>query len=559
MFIYSNAAEFKKKISDLKGSVGLVFDSSPPSFLKKNDSAELSLWLNEKKSDLLDKFPFYAEDVSRQVNAFFAQEYQDDPKRLFSYSSKVILSINKYPEIQKIFLINAFIKKNQSSKLTIFCDDQEVCYLLEAIFLGKKKFKLELPSVYAWLRFLRTFLRVCFSFKPKYQAKRLFLTLANSFPTNTSDTYFGDLPLKFSNDDSNVIVCICAGKQVVFNRKSNVIALESFSDISDVLRAWLSSIAQGFAISFSAPRVGKDLLTYELSKFIRNMEVKKGDFFYQSFLSLTFKNLFSILKPSILVYPFENRSWEKLLLLSAYEAKCLKTIGYQHSSITPRHLSLKISKGEFNVKEYPNKIITVGRFTFEWLKNNSPVIADRLIIGGSLRKVQSKLTLPESKGILVAISSSFYEAKRILLVINKLSKKTNYHIPLIIRPHPSINIDLLFNSMTWPISTVLSKNKELSKDILESHVIIYSSSTVSIEGMVSGRLPIFLNIGDYPSGDPLLGKAIFSASSPEEIISILKKIDGFSKIELKEKQKKIIKFSQQYLYDIKSVDFLNLL
>lgn len=559
MFIYSNAAEFKKKISGLKGSLGLVFGSSPPSFLKKNDSAELSLWLKEKKSDLLDKFPFYAEDVSRQVNAFFAQEYQDDPKRLFSYSSKVILSINKYPEIQKIFLINAFIKKNRSSNLIIFCDDQEVCYLLKAIFLGKKKFKLELPSIYAWLRFLRTFLRVCFSFKPKYQAKRLFLTLANSFPTNTSDTYFGDLPLKFSNNDSNVIVCICAGKQVVFNRKSNVIALESFSDISDVLSAWLSSIAQSFAISFSSPRVGKDLLSYELSKFIRNTEVKKGDFFYQSFLSATYKNLFSILKPSILVYPFENRSWEKLLLLSAYEAKCSKTIGYQHSSITPRHLSLKISKREFNAKECPNKIITVGRFTFDWLKSNSPAIADRLVIGGSLRKIKVKFNLPESKGILVAISSSLNEAKKVLFVINEVSKVIKNPIPIIVRPHPTINIDSLFNSMSWPNHVELSKNKDLNQDIFKSHVIIYSSSTVAIEGMLSGRLPIFLNIDDCPCGDPLLGKATFRASSSTEILSILNQLENFSKTELKQAQRRAIKFSEKYLQDISPEDFMSLL
>ena len=65
--------------------------------------------------------------------------------------------------------------------------------------------------------------------------------------------------------------------------------------------------------------------------------------------------------------------------------------------------------------------------TFDFTKlayeKNSPLIADRLIIGGSLRKVQAKLTLPNSKGILVAISSSFYEAKRILSVMNEVSKK----------------------------------------------------------------------------------------------------------------------------------------
>jgi hypothetical protein len=289
------------------------------------------------------------------------------------------------------------------------------------------------------------------------------------------------------------------------------------------------------------------------------MEVKKGDFFYQSFLSLTFKNVFSILKPSILVYPFENRSWEKLLLLSAYEAECSKTIGYQHSSITPRHLSLKISKREFNAKECPNKIITVGRFTFNWLKSNSPAIAERLVIGGSLRKIKIKFSLPESKGILLAMSSSLNEAKKMLLIINKVSKAITNPIPIIVRPHPTINIDALFNSMSWPNHVVLSKNKDLNQDIFESHVIIYSSSTVVIEGMLSGRLPIFLNIDDCPSGDPLLGKATFVASSAIETISILNQLEHFSKTELRKAQKRAIKFSEEYLQDINPEEFMDLL
>lgn len=558
MFIYSKAAEFKKKISDVEGSLGLVFDS-PPSFFKTGDHAELSLWLKKKGCDLQDSISFYAEDISYQINAFFDQANQEDPKRLFSFTSKVILSIKKYPEIQKIFLINSFIKKGQSSNLIIFCDDQEICSLLKSVFFGKKKFIFKLPSLYAWLRFFKTFLRVFFSYKPKKKATRLLLTLSNSFSPNIPDTYFGDLPLSLSNDDSTITVYICAGKELVFRSKANALPLESFSTINDVLIAWFKTIAECFPLPLKTANSSNNLLFYELSKLMRNVEIKNGDFFYQYFLKRSFHRLFFALKPSVLIYPFENRNWEKLLLLSAYEAQCLETVAYQHSSITPRHLSLKISANGFNPKEYPKKIITVGRFTFDWLRNNSPLISDRLIVGGSLRKIKAKLTLPKSKGILVAISSSFYEANRMLMVMNDLCKKTNKHIPIIIRPHPTINIDLLFNSMTWPNSTKLSKNKELNKDILESHVTIYSSSTVAIEGMLSGRIPIFLNIGDHPSGDPLLGKAIFSASCAEEILSILKIIDGFTKTELKKNQKAVIKFSETYLHSIKSEEFLELL
>lgn len=539
----------------MENPIGLVFGSS--SSFRTEDTDELSLWLKERGGDLLDSTPLYSDDVFCQVNTFFEQLGREDPKKLFSCSSKVILSIKKYPEIQQIFLINEFLKKNHSSNLVVFCDDREIYRLLKSVFSGEKFFRLELPSLYAWLRFFRTFLRVCFSRKPKKPAKRLILTLSNTFPSKSSDAYFGALPSVLSNDESTVVVCICAGKQIVFSGKSNILVLESFSRVSDVVVAWLKTIIHLFLYSFRSKKRGENLLFFELSHFIKSTELKKGDFFYHSFMLSTFRRLFLVLKPSTLVYPFENRSWEKLLLRSAYDAQCSVTVGYQHSSITPRHLSLKISKTEFNSKELPNKIITVGRVTFNWLKKNSPLIADRLIIGGSLRKVQAKLTLPDSKGILVAISSSFYEAKRILSVMNEVSKKTTTRI--IIRSHPTINIDTLYNSMNWPNHVELSKEKNLSQDISKSHVIVYSSSTVAIEGMLSGRLPIFLDIGDCPSGDPLLGTTIFSASSAKDVQSVLNQIDSASKKDLENIQQAAIKFAESYLQDINPEDFLNLL
>ena len=62
------------------------------------------------------------------------------------------------------------------------------------------------------------------------------------------------------------------------------------------------------------------------------------------FLSLTFDRVFQVIKPNVLLYPFESRSWEKLLLIAASNAEIKNRVGYQHSSITPRHLALKIIK-----------------------------------------------------------------------------------------------------------------------------------------------------------------------------------------------------------------------
>jgi hypothetical protein len=40
-------------------------------------------------------------------------------------------------------------------------------------------------------------------------------------------------------------------------------------------------------------------------------------------------------------------------------------------------------------------------------------------------------------------------------------------------------------------------------------LVAYSSSTVALEGMLYGRLPIFVDIGDVPDGDPIAGEHPF--------------------------------------------------
>ena len=65
-----------------------------------------------------------------------------------------------------------------------------------------------------------------------------------------------------------------------------------------------------------------------------------------------------------IIYPFENKSLEKLMLLALGN---IKTIGYQHSSVSPRHFSLILSKDEIKINPLPEKIVTIGEITKNWL------------------------------------------------------------------------------------------------------------------------------------------------------------------------------------------------
>ena len=527
MYICSDFQDFKNTFIGLKNPKYLTI--SPALSPHKKEILELKDFLIDKEICCLENSVTYKNDLLNEINALF----QTDANKnwLYSFTSKVLLSIKKIEALHKIFLINSFVKKNPRSNLVIFCPDKQINNLLTRIYLGRKKFlKIELPSWYAWLRFFRTLLRVLFNSRGKLSADTVIFSLSSPTSKQYIDPYYGDLPSISKKDKKPIFIYISSGYKIQLYKNDKIFPLESFAKVSDVLDAWFTSFFEGWRLN---PKKNKDssLFHYEINKFLRASEVCHGDFFYQCFLKASFNRIFQSVNPSSVLYPFENRSWEKLLLRSAYAAGVKNTVGYQHSSITERHLALKILENELDSKDLPFKIITTGQVTYEWLKHNSPAISKKLICGGSLRKVKETIDLPGRKGILVAISSSANEAQRILGVLNKLAKKIS--IPIIVRSHPTINIEKLFNSMAWNSNVTLSKNKKLSEDLFYCHVVLYSSSTVAIEGMLSGRLPIFLDIGDIPSGDPLLGNAIFSSKNENDIINAIKKINGLTNIKLK--------------------------
>jgi hypothetical protein len=522
---------------------------------QKKENLELNDFLKNKQFCCLENSLGNKDDVLSQIHDLFQTNLKKN--WLYSYTSKVLLSVRQIEALNKVFLINSFVKKNSTSNLVIFCPDSRINNLLANIYLGRKKFlRIEFPSFYAWLRFFRTFLRVLFNFQAGVNANTFILTLSSPTSKNYIDPYYGDLPLISDKNKKSIFIYLSSGHKILLYKNDKILPLEAFAKVTDVLNAWLISLMEGWR--YSLPKNEDSSLFYcEVKKFLRASEIYNGDFFYHCFLKASFGRIFNSLSPSTILYPFENRSWEKLLLHSAYEVGIKNTIGYQHSSITERHLALKILDNELKPKDLPLKIITSGQVTLEWLKLHSPAIAKKLICGGSLRKVKEKLNLPSQKGILVPISSSINEARLILTFLNRLSDKIS--MPIIVRSHPTINIEQLFNAMKWNSNITLSKEKILSEDLTCCHVVLYSSSTVVIEGMLSGRLPIFLDIGDVPSGDPLLGNAFFSVKCENDILKVMKKIDSWTSPELKKNQFKAMLFSKSYLQDITPQKFLSLL
>ncbi len=125
-------------------------------------------------------------------------------------------------------------------------------------------------------------------------------------------------------------------------------------------------------------------------------------------------------------------------------------------------------------------------------------------------------------------------------------------MPVIIRSHPTIPIKDLFSSFDWPNNIYLSEGNTLIEDLVSVSLVAYSFSTVSLEGMLYGRLPVFIDIGDIPDGDPILGKCpvkytVNKENNLADIINDYKLLDSKS---CNEKSGLAISYASNYLQKV---------
>ncbi len=485
----------------------------------------------------------------KDLNYFFLK-VEDLGFWYLAFTSKVPLSIPNYLDIQKLFMLNAFTRKWPSKSVLVLCLNRDLKYEIDKIILSKHT---RLPflisaSPIVFLKYLRLLLRVFFNktYK-KIKVNSVFFTLQSLNSTSEKDTYFGSLPKKLSEFSDVLIVYLASGWKIRLRNNKKSAPIESFIGILSSLLLFKSLffIRLPFSKSFVKSPFN-DSFFNNIFVYLVSKEIKQGIFHQHIFLETAIREMLKKTSLNVISYPFENRSWEKLLVFEAKNAGIQKIIGYQHSSITPRHLSFKI-KSQSIINHYlPSKILTCGYVTFNWLKKNSYLIKSILVRGVSFRIIEKKISAASSESLLVAISSSKSEAFRLIYIVSQISKSLD--LPIVIRAHPTINLSDLINKFSFSNKVSIS-NSSLELDIRNATMVAYSSSTVAIEAMLHGRFPIFFDIGDVPSGDPILGNLGFNRNvkSLKDFLFFYNWKLGLSNFELRKFRQILVSYSKDYL------------
>ena len=350
------------------------------------------------------------------------------------------------------------------------------------------------PTLRARGRLLRTLARVLLLRAPARSPEVLLFTLAGGAGAAGRDAYFGELADRLGAARA-FTVYLAAGKGLSLPSDERRAPLEAFARAGYALAAWEDGLRARLDLAPGDPEHAR--LAGELAA----AERRSGEAFLQAFMRRAFTRMLEALKPRVLVFPFENRAWEKSLLAAARAAGVPRTVGFQHSSITPRHLGFEMTEG--SAAPMPDCVITVGGVTADWLRRAAAPLASRLVVGASLRRGTAPIALPASHGLLAAISSSRDEALALMRVIHEAAPAAG--LPIVIRSHPTIRADDLFARFDWPANVRLSQCTTLDQDLAAATMVAYASSTVALEGMLHGRLPLFIDIGDVPAADPLVG------------------------------------------------------
>lgn len=293
-------------------------------------------------------------------------------------------------------------------------------------------------------------------------------------------------------------------------------------------------------------------LSYILKKEI-SKSISSGQFFSNMAIFKAVRSFSSIIDAAVFYYPFENRSWEKMVILAARDAsKNIKLVGYQHAAITPNHLNFYLEEGEYYKIPSPDEIITMGYVTRDLMIKSFHFPEDRVSAGCALRQKLPE-HIPGSKSelkvkrLLVALASSIDEYVRVLQFLDSALRGVD-RFTVIIRPHPAVSLDQATRIFRPRNLKYELDRLPLYDSLKESDAVLYVSSTVSLEAISLGIPVICLDLYDILSSDPLFGISYlkWSCKDPERLISLL---DDMSKIDLKrflDAEREARKFAESY-------------
>jgi hypothetical protein len=369
----------------------------------------------------------------------------------------------------------------------------------------------------------------------------LALTYVDGGVSDGNDAFFGRLPALLAADPHRRQLSFLAHVQAPYRRV--LPRLRRFSQHSywpilfelnatdlaaGLLKAWRARDTTRFRVAGEIEGVDATPLIREAFRW----DIAKGGYLFNTLLYRAALRFARTSSPVRVLIPYENKSLEKTLLLGLREgAPGCRVIGYQHTSVTPRHTTLLFAAGEAAATPLPDLIVTAGDVARDYLGRHGNYPDGMLVTGCALRQSTGTALVPAGRGgrprVLLALSSSRFELASAVEFFRQV-EALGAEFDLAVRPHPEFPLRLLPATLqAW----VAARARDCSGTALQENLawctaVAYASSTVALEAMMRGRPVINIDLGEMIVPDPALGEPPLwrRVSSPSEFVRMLQSL-----------------------------------
>lgn len=478
------------------------------------------------------------------------------------------------PPIYKPFIFAValldYCKINEINEISLFDCPQEVYnYLKELspndqIILLKSKneyfYEHETKALKLMLKqLLKIFLLATFNFFRSFSInyKKEYLIYSQILSNNKSDVdhFFGEI---FHKSSSTKILWFYQGLSILkFFTNKFILKINKDNTIFSIrylnFKDCLFFIYNFFKFFFLYNKFKKKLPILKIDGYKSKIlplcyfnTLIKNKFPLEEFI--IYRSLQNIIKnnPSIkkIIYPYEEKSLERSILLVCEMYKNITTYGYAHSVHWNLHYYYKIKNNLHGLK--PDYVLVTGILEKKWLIEYANNNINKIIVLGSNRYT-SKIFEPPNyfkKKIDLKILLTVGQPYDLIILSSYLQKINNIFdgTELLIRKYPfSWNEEQekgLSIIKKYVKKIKINNTDSLNKQIKWSNAIIYSTSSCGIIGMLNGRITINVALNDFFYWDPFekdgSKNAILHCENPDNLNQTLKKIKSLNKYEYSE-------------------------
>jgi len=459
-------------------------------------------------------------------------------------------SNNKYSQL-KFIQQKGLIEKISKTTIVIRLFINYIFHLITSIFL-----------------LIQSFTFCLLSKKRILDSEILLFSYVDGRHRDNNDSYFGDLieiinkkrPLMKISYLFHVYRPYFKNSGNLINEKNDYNFILSYLKLSDfifcftqLIKVWNFKIKNSkykiYNKKIDLKLVIKEAMINEISRgLIDNLLI------YRAFLRISSQDCLKTI-----IYPFENKSLEKLMLIAIN--KKINTIGYQHSSITPRHFSLMLSNQQLKYTPLPSKIVTIGYITKEWLIKTGKFPENKIYSGVYLRNASYKylkkdFDLTNKTKILFSFSSSYKEISQVINFLDNVEALSKMNIKF--RFHPDFPYKRLDEKIKKWINNnkILISNHTVLDDLKWSDISCYVSSSLAIDSILH-NVPVILIDVDHYDSDPLMRTNLplkWTINDPKEFYVTITKILKIDIFERKKSYYKSKEFIDRYLVNKQNLD-----